>query len=305
MRILIAGGSGFLGSHLSTTLAAAGHTISILTRQPSPVPSRSTRLIPWTPTGSSTPWASTVGPVDAVINLAGASIADGRWSAARKAALVSSRLDATRALVHFIRQASPAPAVFISASAVGYYGNRGDDELTEADLPGDDFLAQLCTDWEAAALDAKSPATRVVRIRTGLVLDADAGALPRMLLPFRMGLGGPLGSGRQFMSWIHRDDWVGLISWILGNDSVDGALNATAPNPVTNADFGRTLGRVLRRPAIMPAPAFVLNLALGEMAEALLLFSQRVRPARALAGGYRFARPTLDAALADLLKPRN
>ena len=257
--------------------------------------------MPWTPNGSAGPWTTACGGIDAVINLAGASIGDGRWSPARKALLVQSRLDSTRSLVRFIAQATPPPAVFISSSAVGYYGDRADEELTEDAPAGTGFLAELCQQWEAAACEARTHATRVILVRTGIVLDRNAGALPRMLLAFKLFAGGPFGSGRQYMSWIHRDDWGRLVLWLLNPQAFDGPVNVTAPNPVTNATFARTLGRALGRPAFMPAPAFALELALGEMAGPLLLSSQRVLPARAMGAGFSFTYGRLEDALANLL----
>jgi len=304
MHILIAGGSGFLGSRLASSFAANTHKISILTRQPDQTRSSpSIRFLPWTPERPLGIWTDTIGPVDVIINLAGASIADARWSADRKTVLATSRQHATRALATFIKHADPKPHLFVSASAIGYYGNQGDRELAEDAAPGTDFLARLAVDWEAAALPAASPQTRLVLLRTGIVLDPAGGALPRMLLPFRLGAGGPFGSGRQFMSWIHRDDWLGLVRWIIDTPTVSGPVNLTAPSPVTNREFARTLGRTIHRPAIVPAPAFALRLALGEMADPLLLYSQRVLPARALAGGYSFAFASLDRALQHLLVP--
>ena len=304
MRILIAGGSGFLGTHLVAALTAAGHDVAILSRRAALEPDSQTsgrRTIAWVPDGSTDSWISSCGPVDAVINLAGASIGDGRWSPARKADLVASRLNATRSLVRFVEQASPRPSLLINASAVGIYGDRGDDVLTEASAMGSDFLASLCRDWEAEAHRAQSGETRVVLLRTGLALDPKGGALAKMLPPFRLFAGGPFGSGRQFVSWIHRDDWVALVLWLLRARDVDGPVNATAPAPVTNAEFARALGHALRRPSWLPAPAFALRLALGEMADPLLLFSQRVMPDRASRAGFVFAHPTLEHALADLL----
>ncbi|MCX6544950.1 MAG: TIGR01777 family oxidoreductase [Acidobacteria bacterium] len=304
MRILVAGGSGFLGSHLTTALTAAGHDVSILSRRANPgSASRATgpRTIAWTPDGSAGLWAKACGPIDAIFNLAGESIGDGRWSPARKAALVASRVNATRTLVHFIDRASPRPSLLINASAIGFYGDRGNDVLTEDAGAGSDFLASLCNDWETEARLAQSGETRVVLLRTGLVLDPRGGALAKMLLPFRLFAGGPFGSGRQFVSWIHRDDWVALAVWLLAAQNVSGPVNATAPAPVTNAEFARTLGRALRRPSWLPAPAFALRAALGEMAGPLLLFSQRVMPERAISAGFSFRYATLERALSNLL----
>lgn len=306
MRTVIAGGSGFLGRALSSALLAAGHQVQILTRRPAHHGATSGTLaaehVAWTPDGTLGPWAASCAGADAVINLAGESIAGPRWSLRRKALLYASRLQPTRTLVRFIEQASPRPAAFVSSSAIGYYGNRGDEVLTEDSQGGDGFLSELSFEWEFEAMKARSPATRVVVVRTGIVLDPEAGALAKLLPPFRLFAGGRFGSGRQFMSWIHRDDWVSLMAWVLGNARVNGPINATSPNPVINAEFARTLGRTIGRPALFPTPAFALKLALGEMAGPLLLDSQRVVPARAQAGGFTFAFPQLDAALADLLR---
>lgn len=255
----------------------------------------------WVPDGTTGPWAEACGPIDAIINLAGLSIGEGRWSPARKAALVASRVNATRSLVHFVKQASPRPSLLINASAIGFYGNRGNDVLTEDAPAGSDFLATLCRNWETEALRAQSVDTRVVLLRTGLVLDPRGGALARMLLPFKLFAGGPFGPGRQYVSWIHRDDWVALVLWLPGAQDVAGPVNATAPGPVTNAEFTDALGRALRRPSWLPVPAFALNMALGEMAGPLLLFSQRVVPDRASRAGFSFSYATLDRAFSNLI----
>ncbi|MCX6537782.1 MAG: TIGR01777 family oxidoreductase [Acidobacteria bacterium] len=304
MRILIAGGSGFLGTHLTTALTAAGHDVSILSRQAdleSASRTRGSRTIVWIPDGSTGPWAETCGPIDAIINLAGASIGEGRWSPARKTALVASRVNATRSLVRFVEQVSPRPSLLINASAIGFYGDRGNDVLTEDATAGSDFLATLCRDWETEARRAQSVETRVVLVRTGLVLDPRGGALARMLLPFKLFAGGSFGSGRQFVSWIHRDDWVALVLWLLAAQDVAGPVNATAPGPVTNTEFAGALGRALRRPSWLPVPAFALKVALGEMASPLLLFSQRVMPDRASRAGFSFRYATLERAFSNLI----
>ncbi len=291
MRILIAGGSGFLGSALVGAWRADAHEVTVLTRRP-----RRDGEVAWSPEGSDLAWTKAVDGADAVVNLAGEGIADGRWTAARKAAILDSRMHATRALATAINKAARPPTVFISASAIGIYGTRDDGPITEETPPGSDFLAGVCTEWEARALDA-APTTRVVLLRTGLVLAAGGGALPQLARPFQFFAGGPVGSGRQFMSWIHVDDWVAMVRWALASAAVSGPLNATAPNPETNAAFARALGRAMGRPAILPAPGFALRLALGEMADALILGGQRVLPAKALALGFQFRYPTLDAAL--------
>ena len=306
MRIIVAGGSGFLGRALADALLAAGHRVQILTRRPARQPSHAAvseaEFITWIPDGSVGPWASSCSGADVIVNLAGESIAAGRWTAARKARLRDSRVLPTRSLARFIAEAEQPPAALISASAIGFYGDRGSETLTENARPGGDFLAQLGTGWEKEALAAQGGRTRVVLLRTGIVLDPREGALAKMVTPFRLFAGGPFGSGRQYMSWIHRDDCVSLARWAIETADVRGPLNLTAPDPVTNADFARALGRALHRPAVVPAPGFALKIILGEMAGPLLLHSLRVVPARALAGGFRFAHPDLDEALADLLK---
>lgn len=296
MRIIIAGGSGFLGRALHTRLRSDGHAVGILTRQPRPGVHDD---IAWTPDGASGSWAQALDRVDAVVSLSGEGIADRRWSAARKQALKASRLLPTRSLVAAFGQVSRPPAVFISGSAVGYYGARGDEIVTEAEPPGSDFLCTLCVEWEAEAARA-STITRVVLLRTAPVLHPDGGALGKMLLPFRMGVGGPLGSGTQFMPWIHLADWVDFIVWLVNTGGAHGAFNVTAPVPVTNADFSRTLGKVLHRPAVVPVPAFGLRLLIGELADSLLT-GQRAVPARAEEAGFQFRFRELEPALRDLL----
>jgi uncharacterized protein len=293
MRIVIAGGTGFLGAPLAAALAAAGHAIVVLSRRPAETP----QTTPWQPDGTAGPWARLLDGAGAVVNLAGESIAGRRWTAAHKQRIRDSRVQATRSLAAAIRAAAHPPAVLVSGSAVGYYGPHGDELVTEATPPGHDFLAGVCVQWEREAAAAASARTRVVCIRTGLVLEQDGGALPQMLPPFRFGGGGPAGSGRQYWPWIHRADWIALVRWTIESSSVAGAVNATAPEPVTNRDFARTLGRVIHRPAIMPAPAFALRLMLGEMADALLLTGQRAVPDAAQRAGFEFKYRTLDAAL--------
>ena len=301
MSIVIAGGSGFLGTALASAIAADGQDVTILTRQSSTAKhAPRVAYVSWTPDGSSGAWAHVVNGAAAIINLAGESIGAKRWSAGQKQRLRDSRLLATRSLTTAIRQAERPPAAFISGSAVGYYGDRGDETLTEASGPGTDFLAGLVRDWEAAANDV-AHVTRVALVRTGIVLDRRGGALPRMLPPFQMFVGGPLGSGTQYMPWIHKDDWVSLVSWIITADAARGPVNATSPSPVTNAEFSKALGRALKRPSLLPAPAFALRIALGEMADALLLSGQRALPVRATDLGFSFRYSTIDDALAAVL----
>jgi uncharacterized protein len=292
MRIVVAGGSGFLGRALIERLRADGHETVILTRRP-----KRAGEIAWAPyeAPAGQPWAAAIAGADAVVNLAGESIAGRRWTAARKRAIHDSRVVPTRAIAAAIAAAGHPPRVLVSSSAVGIYGSRGEERLTEESRLGTGFLADVGRGWEAAA--AVPPPTRPVLVRSGVVLDRHGGALPQMALPFRFFVGGRTGSGRQYMSWIHLDDWTAMVRWALVTDAVSGPLNATAPGPVTNAEFARTLGRVLRRPALVPAPAPTLRLLLGELADALLLEGQRVLPAKALASGFDFRYASLEEAL--------
>jgi uncharacterized protein (TIGR01777 family) len=297
MRIVLAGGTGFLGRALAASLAADSHEIVILTRRHGSPKANGARFVQWSPDGATDGFVRAIDGADVVVNLAGESIAGRRWSPAHKKRIVESRVNSTRSLAAAIARADHPPPVFISGSAVGIYGPHGDEIVTEETPPGSDFLADVAVQWEAEALRAASPSTRVTCVRTGLVLERDGGALPEMLLPFKLFAGGPVGSGRQYWPWIHREDWVGLVRWSIGLANGAGPINATAPNPVTNAEFARALGRALRRPAFMPAPAFALRLALGEMADALLLSGQRAVPAKAQRQGYQFKYPRLDDAL--------
>lgn len=301
MKIVLAGGTGFLGRALAARLAAVGHDLVVLTRAAAPpaLPPR-TRAVTWTPDGTTGAWCAAIDGADAVVNLAGESIAAHRWSAAHKRRVLDSRVGATRSLAVAIREAQRPPAVFVSGSAVGYYGPHGDEIVSEETAAGDDFLARVSVQWEKEAEAASGARTRVACIRTGLVLGTEGGALPEMLLPFKLGAGGPVGSGRQYWPWIHRDDWVALVEWTIGTAAASGAINATAPNPVTNKAFARALGRALHRPAFMPAPGFALRLVLGEMADALLLSGQRAVPARAERLGFSFRYAQVDEALASL-----
>jgi uncharacterized protein (TIGR01777 family) len=301
MRIVIAGGSGFLGRPLAAALAADGHDVVTLTRGDGPRRGQTrSRAVSWTPGGDTGAWAAEIDGASAVVNLAGEPIAGRRWSAAQKERILDSRVRATRSLVAAIQAAGAPPPVFVSGSAVGYYGPRGDEVITEDAPAGTGFLAQVCVQWEAEARRAASDRTRVACIRTGIVLEKDGGALPQMLPPFRFGVGGPVGSGRQYWPWIHRADWVALVQWAIQTPAAGGALNGTAPNPVTSAEFARALGAAMHRPAIMPAPGFALRLMLGEMADALLLSGQRAVPARPEQFGFTFRYPRVDQALGAL-----
>jgi uncharacterized protein (TIGR01777 family) len=291
MIVVVAGGTGFLGSRLVRVLRQGGHTVTVLTRSP-----RAAGEVSWPAQPGESGWERTIDGADAVVNLAGAGIADGRWTDRRKEVILESRTRATRALVEAIGRASRPPRVLLSGSAIGIYGTSGDQPLTEETPPGADFLASVCRRWEDEAR-AAAGITRVVLLRTGLVLSKDGGALPRMAMPFRLFAGGPIGSGRQFMSWIHLDDWVAMVDWALATEAVGGPLNLTAPEPVTNADFSRALGRAMQRPSALPAPPFALRLALGEMADALILGGQRVLPAKAAGLGFEFRYRAIDDAL--------
>jgi hypothetical protein len=299
MKVVVAGGTGFLGRPLSRALAADGHDVFMLTRGST---DRRTNSITWTPNGESGPWASAIDGAGVVVNLAGESIAANRWTAAQKRKILDTRVLATRSLVSAIRTASVPPSVFVSGSAVGYYGPLGDEVVTEDTPSGSDFLARVCVTWEEEARRAAMAPTRVVCVRTGVVLEKDGGALPQMLPPFKVGAGGPVGSGRQYWPWIHRQDWIDLVRWAIRTPDAGGAINATAPHPVTNAAFARALGRAMHRPAFMPAPAFALRLLLGEMADALLLSGQRAVPRRAERGGFTFTYAKVDEALQAIFR---
>jgi uncharacterized protein (TIGR01777 family) len=300
MKIVVAGGTGFLGRPLVRSLAASGDEVVVLTRTAPATPLSDARFVSWTPDGGTGDWASELEAAAAVVNLAGASIAARRWTRAQKDRILQSRLLATRSLVAALRGVPHAPGVFISGSAVGYYGPLGDELVTEEHAAGTDFLAGVCRQWEAEAMRA-ADVTRVVCVRTGLALERDGGALPRLLPLFWIGAGGPLGSGRQYWPWIHRQDWVALIRWTITNAAARGPINATAPSPVTNREFASTLGRVMRRPALLPAPAFAMRLVLGEMADALLLSGQRAIPAGAERLGFSFQFTRLEDALGVML----
>jgi len=303
MKVVIAGGSGFLGSPLAWTWAEDGYDVRVLTRSLAPGQAQhesgtgkpGITRVGWEPNGTAGGLARELDGAAALVNLAGESIAGRRWTPARKQALRDSRILATRSLVAAFAESHDPPATFISGSGVGYYGNRGTEPLTEEASSGDDFLAHLCVEWEAEARRAEAAGRRIVLLRTGIVLEKSGGALSRMTRPFRFFAGGPLGSGRQYMPWIHRHDWIEMVRWIVDTPGVNGPLNVTAPHPVTNAQLARALGRALRRPALVPAPRFALKIALGELADALLA-SQRALPGVPLAHGYHFRYPEIDIA---------
>ncbi len=299
MRILISGSSGLIGTAVADALARDGHTIQRLVRAGSKNEPRSGD-VRWDPASGELNAAAAEG-ADAVVNLAGASIGEGRWTATRKELLRASRISSTRNLIRALGKLQKPPRVFLSASAVGYFGNRGDEELTEDSAAGNDFLATLCKDWETEAAAAEDFGARTVCTRFGIVLARDGGALPRMVTPFKLGAGGRLGSGKQWMSWVTLREVANIVKFVLATESLSGAVNAVAPGPVRNSEFTKILASVLHRPAIFPAPAFALKLALGEMAEGLLLSGQRVLPARLLAAGYQFQTTDLRPALQEVL----
>lgn len=298
MKIIVAGGSGFLGEPLVKRLLARGDEVAVLTRNATHI--RAGRALEWD-ASSQGPWSDEVASADAILNLAGENIGEGRWTAERKKRMVASRVDATGAIVEALRGDPERPRTMINASAVGFYGNRGDELLDESSARGEGFLAELVERWEAAAREAESLA-RLVVLRFGVVLGVEGGALKKMLLPFKLGAGGPIGSGTQWMSWIDREDALRIVEWTIAHDSARGIYNATSPQPVRNRDFARALGRVLHRPALLPTPAFALRVAFGEMAEEVLLAGQRAVPRRAEAEGFAFDRPALDAALAHQIR---
>lgn len=296
MKLLITGGTGFIGAPLCRALVQHGHELVVLTRQANRSPTPGIRFLSW----QGSEWQRAIQDADGVINLAGESLAAKRWSPSQKARIQESRLQTTQRLVDAIAADSRRPSVLVNASAIGFYGAHDDEELTETAPPGCGFLAQLCQAWEAAAQRAEPLGVRVVRLRIGLVLGPGGGALAKMVPPFRCFIGGPLGSGRQWVSWIHREDLIGLIEWALTTPGLSGALNATAPAPVTMRALCRELGAVLHRPSWAPVPAIVLRLLLGEMAD-LLLTGQRVISQVALRRGYRFLHPSLRDALVACL----
>jgi len=297
MRVLLSGSSGLVGSALIPALVSGGHEVVCLVRSQ---PRDEASEVRWDPQAGEIDGAGLKG-VDAAVHLAGESIAAGRWTAARKDRILESRVRGTRLLAEALAGLEQRPAVLVSASAVGYYGDRGEETLTEESDSGSAFLSEVCRQWEAATEPAVEAGMRVVNLRSGVMLSTAGGALPRLLTPFRLGVGGTLGSGKQFMSWIAIDDVVGAILHVLTTETLRGPVNAVAPQARTNREFTKTLGRVLRRPTLLPMPAFAARLAFGQMADELLLCSQRAEPAKLVASGYKFRFPELEGALRHLL----
>lgn len=302
MKIIIAGGTGFLGSALTSELDRAGHEVVVLTRSAGTDSPGRARAAVWRPDGTASgPWAREVDDADAVVNLTGEPLPAKRWTPAQKTRLLETRLRPVRSLVAAMAAAPPRPRAFLSASGVGCYPDSP-QPVDESSPPGTGFLSELCVAWEAEARKADSSGARVVLLRSGVVLHPDGGALPRLLSPFRWGVGGPLGSGRQWWAWIHRADWVRMAMWAIETEVVRGPLNVCAPEPVQQREIARAIGRALHKPAFMPAPSFALRMLLGEMADGMLLASQRAVPRVAIDGGFRWQYPDLDAAVSAAVR---
>jgi uncharacterized protein len=299
MKILVTGATGLIGRSLSRLLAGDGHALVGLSRSPEKHRGVPAQMHRWDPLAGPPP-AEALAGVEAVVHLAGEPIAARRWSAEQKKRIRDSRVISTRNLASAISSAKAPPAVFVSGSAVGFYGDRGDDLLDESAGAGKDFLSEVCREWEAAAEPVRQSSVRLVCVRTGVVLSTEGGALKKMLPAFKMGVGGRLGSGRQWFPWIHIEDIVAIFQHAIFNTSLSGPVNGTAPEPVTNAEFTSKLARALKRPAFLPAPEFALRLVMGEMADVLLM-GQRAIPKAAVDSGYKFKHPRLDQALEDLL----
>jgi uncharacterized protein (TIGR01777 family) len=297
MKILITGSTGLVGSRLAPSLKSKGHEIVRLVRS---TPKDGATEIYWNPE-QGTLNATALEGLDACVHLAGESIAEGRWTDEKKKRIRESRIKGTTLLSETLAKLKQKPEVLVSASAVGFYGSRRNETLNEQSASGSDFLAEVCREWELATQSASQAGVRVVHLRFGVILSHEGGALPKMLFPFRMGVGGKLGSGQQYMSWIAIDDAVGAIEHALANNTLRGPVNVVTPNPVTNLEFTKTLGHVLSRPTIFPVPAFAARLVFGEMADATLLSSQRVEPARLKESGYEFKYPELEGALKHVL----
>jgi uncharacterized protein len=298
MKILLTGSAGLVGSALVPFLTSKGHELLRLVRSE---PRALATEIKWDPEkGIETP--ARLEGLDAVVHLAGENISEGRWTDEKKTRIRESRVKGTRTLAEALAGLSQPPKTLVSASAIGFYGDRGDEVLNEQSASGDDFLAEVCREWELATRPAAEKGIRVVSLRFGVILSTEGGALQKMLTPFKLGVGGRVGSGEQYMSWVTLDDVVGVIYFALTNETLHGPVNVVAPEAVTNLEFTKALGHVLSRPTLFPAPAFALRLAFGEMADALLLSSARVEPLRLKESGYSFQYPELEGALRHMLK---
>lgn len=301
MKVIVTGSTGLVGRALVRSLLEEGHSVTRLVRgEAQEFRAPGTSSVRWDPSGGTIDAASLEGH-DGAVHLAGESIAGGRWTEEKKRRIRDSRVEGTRLLSQTLAGLRDKPSVLVSASAIGFYGDRGDEVLTESSAPGDDFLSRVCREWEDETRAAAEAGVRVVNLRIGLVLSREGGALERMLTPFKLGAGGRIGSGEQYMSWVALDDLVGIIKRALSDESLSGPVNAVAPQPVTNAQFTKALGRALNRPTVLPVPAFAARLAFGEMADALLLSSARVEPRRLTDAGHSFAHPGIDGALRHVL----
>lgn len=305
--IIIGGATGFIGRPLALSLAGEGYEVAVLTRSRDKARALfgdQAVAVEWDGR-TSRGWLDLAGSATAIINLAGENIGAGRWTNKRKQRIVASRLDAGKAVMDSLRRAAGRPKSLIQASAIGFYGPRSDEELDETSPPGDGFLAGMVKEWESATREAEDLGIRRIVIRSGLVLGRDGGVLPRFLGPFRFFVGGPLGSGNQWLSWIHRDDEIAAVRFLLERPQLAGVFNLTAPGPVTMKEFARSLGRVMKRPSWFPVPAFLLRWLFGEMADETLLSGQRVLPSALLKAGYEFLYPDLGGALEAILKSEN
>ena len=297
MKVLMSGSSGLIGSAVRKSLQSAGEEVIRLVRSDA----RGADEVRWDPQAGYIDQAAIEG-MDAIVHLAAESIADGRWTASKKSRIRDTRTHGTQLLCQAVAKTSKKPSVLVSASAVGFYGDRGDEVLTESSSAGSGFLAEVCRDWEAATAPAAEAGIRVVTLRIGVVLSGAGGALAKMLPPFRLGLGGRLGSGRQYMSWVVIDDLVAAIRFALSKEQLSGPVNMVSPNPVTNAEFTRAIGKVISRPTLFPVPAFALHAAFGEMADEVLLSGARALPQKLQAAGFKFDFTTLESGLRHVLK---
>jgi uncharacterized protein (TIGR01777 family) len=306
MRVIVAGGSGFIGSELIRKLLVSKHQVVLLSRKPVGVRSGYNELLQIVQWDGKTvgSWAKFIDGADAIINLSGENVAAKRWSESQKARLIDSRINPTRAILQSINQVTKKPRVLVNASAVGYYGNFGDGDVTESHIKGEGFLSDLCEQWEREALHAEKYGLRIVLLRIGIVLEPSGGALKKMLLPFKLFIGGPLGSGKQWFPWIHREDVINIILFAIENQSLSGPVNVVSPSPVKMKEFTCSLGKVIGKPSRIPVPSLVLKMVLGEMSE-MLLGGRRIMPKKLLDRGFVFQYPNLDKALSMLMRKKD